>query len=510
MKKTFQFLLCMLLASLLYISCEDEDDDDPVVPATITSVSDGTAIEGGTIQHTITLSNTAGGSFTASITTGTASDEDFSSDLANANLSAGVSFTNSQLTVPQGVSSFTIEISTTADEEDENDESYTLTIGTQSGSGIITDDDLPVAYFAQVETQTPDGDRLVFMSILPSLSTEIDLSAAVELGGVSRVRTFNGKLYAFSGETFEVTRFGLDENNTPIEEDKFSLAGLGVSNISSSIAFVSETRALYADIILRQFVIWDPTAMEIITSIPFPDEIPQSPQADRPIVDFNGRIFLALAGLDFTTFQVTPGATVAIIDPVAETVTVATDETAPAGNVGTLDAAGDYYFTANSYFGLGHNFNIELQPSPVLLRINNGTSEFDPNFRLDGAATNVDSFPDILHFTISENRYVVGVHDDTNGSLSENPGGVFGAFSAPWQLWIGDSNNLDAIRVQENEDELFLFAPFVVDGEFYISPTFIEERSADDPAPLYRVTDNGTLELVNQTVGFIRRVGRVR
>ncbi|MEM9141839.1 MAG: hypothetical protein AAGA86_02555 [Bacteroidota bacterium] len=507
-------IVVLVVLGLIYMACSNDDGGgDETGPASIASISNGEAAEGGTITHTVTLANNNdGGSFSVSLSNDSTDNADLNTNLAEASLSNGVTYdaANGELVVPAGVTSFIIAIVTTPDEDDEDDETYTLTVSGQSGTGTITDDDLPVAYFAQVETQTPDGDRLVFMSILSSLDAEIDLADAIELGGASRIRAFNGKLFAFNGETFEVTRYGLNENNDPVEEDKFSLAGLGISNVSSSIAFVSNTRALYADQNIRQFVIWNPTAMEIVNSIPFPEAIPQSAQADRPVVDLNGRVLIGYAGLDFMTFQVTPGATVALIDPMAETVTVATDDTAPAGNVGTIDDMGDYYFTANSYFGLGHNFNIEMQPSPLILRIKNGESEFDPTFRLDGADTNADAYPDILHYTISGTRYVVGAHDDSNGILAENPDGIFGAFSAGWQLWIGNVDNLDAIRVQENEGELFLFAPFAVDGEFYTSPTFIDERSADDPAPLYRINDNGTLEQVNVTVGFIRLVGRIR
>ncbi|MEM1339099.1 MAG: hypothetical protein AAGF96_15170 [Bacteroidota bacterium] len=505
-------LITLFVALGLFVmACNDDDGEGSTTPASVTTVSDGNATEGAAITHTVNLSNANGGNFAASISNGSTDNSDFNADLSNTTLNSGVTYDAgaAELTVPSGVNSFTVTIATNSDEEDEDDETYTLTVGGQSGTGTITDDDLPVAYFLQVENQNPDGDRLVFMSIVSSLDAEINLSEAIEFGGASRIRTFNGKLFAFSGETFEVTRYALDENNDPVEEDKFSLAGLGTTNVSSTIAFVSDTKALYADILTRQFVIWNPTAMEIVNTIPFPDGIPQGAQSDRPVVDLNGRIFIAYVGLD-NTFQVAPAATVAIVDPVAETVTIATDETAPAGSVGTLDAAGDYYFTANSYFGLGHNFNLDLQPSPVILRINNGESEFDPSFRVDGADTNVDENPDILHYTVSGDRYVIGAHDDSNGALADNPGGIFGAFSAPWQLWIGNVANLDGIRVQENEGELFLFAPFVIDGEFYTTPTFVDERTAEDPAPLYRVDNDGTLELVNQTVGFIRGVGRIR
>ena len=305
-----------------------------------------------------------------------------------------------------------------------------------SDENIDPVDTADAAYLFQVETQTPTGERFVYMAITPTLDSEIDLSQAIELGGRSRIRTFNGKVYAFNGETLEVTRYGVGENSTDVnEEDKFSMANLGIPSFGSAIAFVSDTRAVYIDSDVRQIVIWDPTAMEIVSTIPFEDNFPPSAQFDRPAISTDGKVYLATVGVDFTTFQVSPGARVVIIDPVNETVEVAFDETLPSGNVGMFDAAGDYYFSGNTYFGIGHNFNVEKQPSPIILKIENGETTFDSEFVLNGVQTNEDGYPDILHYTVEGDRYVVVAHDDSSGPLIEKD--LRAAFSAPWLLYTG-------------------------------------------------------------------------
>ncbi|MEM8893111.1 MAG: hypothetical protein AAGC88_00955 [Bacteroidota bacterium] len=516
MKITIRILGLLLLFGLVTMSCGDDDEPDPepTPPVeediTVVSVSDGTTVEGESISHTVTLSGagSSSNSFTAALADGTATSEDYDSNLANATLDNGVTYASGEFTVPEGVASFTVSVNTINDAIDEEDKTYTLTVGGQTGTGTITDDDLPPAYLLQVETQTPEGDRLVYLVVSDQIDDPIDLGEAIEIGGVSRIRSYNGKVYAFNGETLEVIRYGLDETNTPVEEDVFSMANLGLQTFASAIAFASDTRAIYVDANIQQIVIWDPTAMEIVNTIPFGDNFPASAQFDRPAVNAEGKVYLATVGLDFTTFQVGAGAQVVIIDPVAETVEVVFDETLPSGNVGLLDMAGDYYFTANTYFGIGHNFNIELQPTPAIYRILNGQNTFDPDFILDGATTNEDGYPDILHYTVSGDRYVVVAHDDSTGPLSDKD--LFSAFSAPWLLYTGTVGEWNAVRVPAAEGELFLFAPYIVDGEFYTTPTFIDDRGADAVNPLYRITASGTLETVTESPGFIRLVERIR
>ncbi|HVZ43521.1 MAG TPA: DUF4347 domain-containing protein, partial [Ramlibacter sp.] len=119
------------------------NDDDPA--PTIGSVSSNSATEASDIVHTVTLSNASyqDTTFSASLTDGTATGGgvDYTSTLTNASFSNGVTISGGTITVPAGVTSFTVTVPTTSDTIDEANETYTLTVGTKSGTGTINDDD---------------------------------------------------------------------------------------------------------------------------------------------------------------------------------------------------------------------------------------------------------------------------------------------------------------------------------------------------------------------------------
>jgi hypothetical protein len=116
-----------------------------VTDPTVSTVSSNSATEGSTITHTVTLSaaTTRTTAYAATLVgvNATGSGTDFTSDLASATYSDGVAFSAGNMSVPTGVSSFTVGIATTSDTLDEVDETYTLTVGGVSGTGTITDDD---------------------------------------------------------------------------------------------------------------------------------------------------------------------------------------------------------------------------------------------------------------------------------------------------------------------------------------------------------------------------------
>ncbi|RVU80683.1 hypothetical protein EOL70_31100, partial [Leucothrix sargassi] len=118
---------------------DEVDGDKPVV-----TVSDASADEGGDLVHTVTLSNPTEVpvSYPFAITDGTAT---VGSDYDNAPVfSAGVVLNlDGTITVPAGVTSFTVSYPTTDDATDELAETTTVTIGTGVGTGTITDNDLP-------------------------------------------------------------------------------------------------------------------------------------------------------------------------------------------------------------------------------------------------------------------------------------------------------------------------------------------------------------------------------
>ncbi|WOB06464.1 hypothetical protein [Piscinibacter gummiphilus] len=117
----------------------------PPPPPTVSVVSSTSAVEGSNIVHTVTLSGAPSSpvsfalAFSGSSATG--GGVDYTSSLSNANFSNSVTISGGTITVPAGVSSFTVTVPTVDDLSVEAQETYTLTIGGASGTGTITDND---------------------------------------------------------------------------------------------------------------------------------------------------------------------------------------------------------------------------------------------------------------------------------------------------------------------------------------------------------------------------------
>ena len=92
--------------------------------------------------------------------TATGGGTDYTSTLVNANFSNGVTISGGTITVPAGVTSFTVTVPTTNDTIDEANETYTLNVGAASGTGTITDDDnaAPTISTVSAATQTEGTD----------------------------------------------------------------------------------------------------------------------------------------------------------------------------------------------------------------------------------------------------------------------------------------------------------------------------------------------------------------
>ena len=114
---------------------------------TVTTVSSNSATEGSSIVHTVTLSAAVTGSaasyaITLAGGTATGGGTDYTSTLSNGMFSDSVTVSGGNISVPVGVSTFTVTVSTAGDTIDEANETYTLTIGGTAGTGTINDDDV--------------------------------------------------------------------------------------------------------------------------------------------------------------------------------------------------------------------------------------------------------------------------------------------------------------------------------------------------------------------------------
>ena len=157
--------------------------------------TDSIIVEGQTLRYTVTLSSA--GTTALEYSVGIASTlED--ADVSAITLSDGVTYNpaTGRITVPAGVTSFGISVSTQDDAQIEQTETLTLTIGGVSATGTVMDNDAQ-AVRTITANQVPEGSNLVYVVALSGSSpvaTEyaIGASGSLETSDVAGVLFSNG------------------------------------------------------------------------------------------------------------------------------------------------------------------------------------------------------------------------------------------------------------------------------------------------------------------------------
>jgi large repetitive protein len=194
---------------------------------TIASVSAASVTEGGNLVHTVNLSNASSTAttfaYSLSGTTATAGT-DFNT---TATFSNGVTLSGGTLTVPAGVTSFTVTYATVNDTIFEPTETTALTVGGVTGVGSIVDNDLAPTISSVSAASVTEGGNLVHTVNLSNAS--------------STATTF---AYSLSGTTATA---GTDFNTTATFSNGVTLSGgtltvpAGVTSFTVTYATVNDT-----------------------------------------------------------------------------------------------------------------------------------------------------------------------------------------------------------------------------------------------------------------------------
>ncbi|HEH9405360.1 TPA: VCBS domain-containing protein, partial [Aeromonas bestiarum] len=116
----------------------------PLFTPIVQSVSSESAVEGGNLLHSVVLSDTTQEATQYDFAIGGSGTNPASSlDWGTAQFSSGVTYNSAtgKITVPAGVSGFTVTIPTVNDRLVEANETLTVTVGGQNGTGTIVDND---------------------------------------------------------------------------------------------------------------------------------------------------------------------------------------------------------------------------------------------------------------------------------------------------------------------------------------------------------------------------------
>ncbi|WP_416638820.1 Calx-beta domain-containing protein [Pseudomonas sp. OHS18] len=185
------------------------DNDAAPTVSTVNPAVDsagGQVDEGDNAVFTVNLSNASSTptTFSLALNAGTATaGSDYNGTLTNQSFSNGVTYNaaTGQVTVPAGVTSFTVTVPTINDTVSEPTESFTLTVGGQTGTAAIIDNDAAPtvgSVSAAVDSsggQVDEGDNAVFtVNLSNASSTPTTFSLALNAGTATAGSDYNAAL----------------------------------------------------------------------------------------------------------------------------------------------------------------------------------------------------------------------------------------------------------------------------------------------------------------------------
>ncbi|MEM9188113.1 MAG: DUF4374 domain-containing protein [Myxococcota bacterium] len=377
-----------------------------------------------------------------------------------------------------------------------------------AGSDAPTDADSDVggdsAFLVATRIRTPDG-RTVFLNVVQDLSAQtIDTSTAFELPGVSRVRVYDGKVFAFDGETGNVIRFSVGDDLTLSEEARFSMSGLGIVRFRSQIIFVSSTRAYYLDIPTTQAVAFNPSTMELVSDFPAPDLRRDGFDATGgELQQVGDEIFAPVSFANTATGDIVPSV-VTVVFAANEDQVLRTIDDSRCGVVGGTFTDGDFYYAVGDWgAGVYDAYAPTPLPPPCVVRASAGATAFEPDFSLDlEAATGRRLISDGVG--LGDGTFLVRVFDAEIDLSMVDPFAYFGLEA--WRYAVVNIREATAEVAEGLPLSGISFAPLIVDGAYY-GQVVDEETST---TTLHRINADGTTVESLSGNGELQLVARVR
>lgn len=248
-------------------------------------------------------------------------------------------------------------------------------------------------YATFIRVQNPES-RSHYLNLYRELPDDgqIDRSKGVEFGGRAQATIYNDSIYVFDLDNSAVTRWTVDEDLEPEEQESVSFATTGLT-VACQIcnAFVSPERAFIQNAWSGTLVAWDPTNMELLETTSIPEEALTRDGLDGefiwPLV-VNERVFLGAGWADYENAKFSTAAAVAVFDGSVDSPNLEIIEDDRCGTNSGMqpfaDEDGNVYAGGNWYSGWHQAGTPELAPNPAcLLRIKPGEDEFDPDYYVD-------------------------------------------------------------------------------------------------------------------------------
>lgn len=297
---------------------------------------------------------------------------------------------------------------------------------------------------------TPEG-RTTYFQVLPDLSPDAPITNAnaVEAPGNGVLMTHGRDVLLGLAEAPEWVKYTVADDGSIAETGRMSLAGQGFSYVDYGNTLLSDTIAVSVSTESLVAVIWDPSTMSIVRTVPLPHLAREGYAVEVwTTIGHDGRIYIPSRWSDWTGGRIYPGVQTTILDPVSgEIVAIAEDDRCASGGRITFGPDGYGYVMGDGRSYSAHMFanaGGAAAPPNCILRIAPGADDFDADYHVEVRSLTGD------HESVSEletPRQGSGTAFTWMFYPEELPDGVepvdFGFWSYPvfhlWQIDLGDT-----------------------------------------------------------------------
>lgn len=244
---------------------------------------------------------------------------------------------------------------------------------------------LPEQFVLATSVSTGD-DTNTYIKTIDSLEPGMfDTRTAREFSGTTDMIVLDRWMFTSNDESAVVTRFRIQDDGSFRQEMQVSFANYGSAAPLYYNAFVSKTKA-YMLTDSGEYVVWNPTTMEITGTIPLPEiadrkGIPLTPSLDRGMVVRGNRLFHAYAWTDYEEYITNPASIIAVIDTDNDELVKTLEAPCPDLDGGTLDDEGNLYYSAWTFAPPGALL-VNGGPKTCVVKIPANSEAIDPNWKL--------------------------------------------------------------------------------------------------------------------------------
>jgi hypothetical protein len=264
--------------------------------------------------------------------------------------------------------------------------------GDASASSDSGSSDAPKGHLVVVtERESPDT-ALQYLHVLEGWPDDgkLEYGKAVELGRFVNVYALGDAVFVHQPEDATVRKLVVGADGEIAEDVKVSFANQGALGVAGDMVYVSPTRAYFLDESSGQFVLWDPSKMEVLGSFDLDKDVltrdSHAAQISRGVA-LGGEGFVSMSWRNWDTLEYYDSASIGVFDATSlePTLTVLEDDRC-ASNVSTPFDGGDGYVYVFSDAALGFDAlanPMRTEKKLCVLRVKPGTGELDKDFFVD-------------------------------------------------------------------------------------------------------------------------------